>query len=84
MESNSTKSQFDSLTQTIGALRAQVAELQVQNELLEYRLERSERARRDLEREVQEHRAYWGTSRIPDFSQSVYDPRGGWGKGKDE
>jgi hypothetical protein len=56
----------------------------VQNELLKYRLERSERARRDLEREVQEHRAYWGTSRIPDFSQSVYDPRGGWGKGKDE
>lgn len=84
MESNHTKGEFDTLTQTIGALRAAVAELQVQNELLEYRLQKSERQCRDLEREVQEHRAYWGTSRIPDFSQSVYDPRSGWGKGKDE
>jgi hypothetical protein len=73
MESES-KNQFDSLTQTIGTLRAQVAELQVQNELLEYRLGRSERARRDLEREVQEHRAYWGFTRTPDFSFPEYDP----------
>ena len=81
MESNHTKGEFDTLTQTIGTLRAEVAELRVRNEILEYHLHKSERKCRDLEREVQECRVW---SRAPDFSQPAYDPREGWGKGKDE